>query len=170
MSEEEPTPEAPRRGSKWKLLVPVVGVGLFYAGMIVFNLLTKPPADLGVSDGRLAPCPAKPNCVCSQADADDSEHAIKPLALQGEAGDAIARLRGVVEEMPRTSVIEETENYLRAEFTTLLMRYVDDVEFLLDGEAGVIHVRSASRVGYSDMGANRSRVEQIRAKWEAAGS
>ena len=76
-----------------------------------------------------------------------------------------ARLQDLVSEMQGATLIEEGQGYLRFEFSTPVMRYVDDVEFLLDDAAGAIHVRSASRVGYSDMGANRERVETIRAKF-----
>lgn len=72
--------------------------------------------------------------------------------------------------MPRTRIVEESENYLRVEFTTAIMRYVDDVEFLIDDSAGVVHFRSASRVGYSDMGANRKRMTAFKEALAASAS
>ena len=112
------------------------------------------PANLGVKDGRLAPCRTTPNCVSSHAAPADAEHYIAPIH-----GDFRA-VRKAVESMPRTTIIEEKENYLYAEFRTRLLRYVDDVEFYWDGS--VIHVRSASRLGRRDFGVNRKRVEALR--------
>ena len=121
------------------------------------------PASLGVRQGRLAPCPSSPNCVSSQAD--DDVHRIAPLPFSGAAASAIDRLAGIVRSLPRASVITSTEDYLRAEFRSAVFRFVDDVEFLADESAGMVHVRSASRVGSSDLGVNRRRVETIRARW-----
>ena len=115
----------------------------------------KRPTNLGINSGKLAPCPDTPNCVSSQSD--DSEHSIKPLPFV-----AIAEIKKVVENMERTTIIEENENYLYAEFKSKLMGFVDDVEFYLDPQEELIHVRSASRIGESDLGANRRRVERIR--------
>ena len=121
------------------------------------------PASLGVRQGRLAPCPASPNCVSSLAD--DEMHRIAPLPFSGTAAAAVDRLAGTVRSLPRASVITATDTYLHAEFRSAVFRFVDDVEFLADESAGVIHVRSASRVGTSDLGVNRRRVETIRARW-----
>ncbi len=114
------------------------------------------PGNLGVRDGRLAPCKRTPNCVSSQADPADREHYIAPLSFAG----TIAELRHAIERLPRVTVIREASDYLYAEFRTPLMRYVDDVEFFKSG--GVVHVRSASRLGRRDFGVNRRRVEEIR--------
>jgi uncharacterized protein (DUF1499 family) len=115
------------------------------------------PGNLGAREGRLAPCKRSPNCVSSQADPADREHYIAPLAFAG----TIAELRQAIEKLPRVTVIREAPDYLYAEFRTLLLRYVDDVEFLKAD--GVLHVRSASRLGRRDFGVNRRRVEEIRA-------
>jgi|SRR5689334_16357120 len=114
------------------------------------------PANLGARDGRLAPCKRTPNCVSSQADPADRQHYIAPLAFAG----SINELRRAIEALPRVTVIRSEADYLYAEFRTPLMRYVDDVEFVKVGS--VVHVRSASRLGRSDLGLNRKRVEQIR--------
>lgn len=114
-------------------------------------------------DGRLAPCPSSPNCVSSQAG--DEVHRVAPIPFTGTAGAAIDRLAGIVRSLPRASVITATETYLHAEFRSAVFRFVDDVEFLADEPAGVIQLRSASRVGSSDLGVNRKRVETIRARW-----
>ena len=109
---------------------------------------------------RLASCPNSPNCVSSQAD--NPVQQIKPFPLKVDATRTLAALRRLIEKLPGARVVETEPNYLQAEFTSRILRFVDDVEFLLDLEAQVVHVRSASRAGYWDFGANRRRVEQIR--------
>lgn len=116
-------------------------------------------------DGRLSPCPTSPNCVCSHEG--DAVHRIGPLKFSDSPHEAFQRLIALVTRQPRTRVITHDEPYLHVEFMTPLLRFVDDVEFLLDDSAKVIHVRSASRVGHSDLGANRKRVEAIRRLFES---
>ena len=111
-------------------------------------------------EGRLSPCPRTPNCVCSQDE--DPRHRIAPLRFEGDPDAAMAQLEEIIESMPRTRVETRSPDYLRARFKTRVLRFTDDVELLLDREARVVHVRSASRVGYSDFRANRQRVEAIR--------
>ncbi|MFW5814571.1 MAG: DUF1499 domain-containing protein [Spirochaetota bacterium] len=111
---------------------------------------------------RFAPCPESPNCVSSFAT--DELHAIDPLPLP--ADDPMGTLRETVASFPRTKIVVEDGDYLHATFASLVFRFVDDVEFRIDREADVIHVRSASRVGYGDMGVNRRRVESIRERLE----
>lgn len=123
----------------------------------MFNFTGKRPNNLGVTDGKLAACPGTPNCVNSQGD--DPQAKIDPLPAV-----SISEIRKVVEGMERTTIIEESDNYLYAEFKSKLMGFVDDVEFLRDEASNVVHVRSASRLGQSDLGVNRKRVEEIRAK------
>lgn len=126
----------------------------------------KRPDNLGVKDGRFAPPKSTPNCVSSQADAADAEHYIAPIAFKGDARAAIAAARSAVEAMPGSIVVRQDGAYLYAEFRTKLMRFVDDVEFLSDERAGLIHVRSASRLGRRDFGVNRARVESLRGRIE----
>ena len=114
--------------------------------------------------GRLAPCPSSPNCVSSEAP--DARHHVDPIAFTGAPAQAMRRLRAVIEAMPRTRIVSASDTALRAEFTSRLFRFVDDVDCVVDATAGVIQVRSASRVGYSDLGANRGRVEALRAAFE----
>lgn len=116
----------------------------------------------GRVDGRLAPPPRSPNCVTSVADADDPVHHIAPLAWSGSIDDALDRLEAIVAASPRTAVVTREGPYLHVTYTTKWFRFVDDVEFHVVPEEGVVHVRSASRVGYGDMGLNRRRVEAIR--------
>jgi uncharacterized protein (DUF1499 family) len=116
------------------------------------------PNNLGARDGSLASCPASPNCVSSQAG--DERHRIAPLVFSGDPDAAFARLKLVLGRRGDTTVIDERTGYLRVELRTLL--FVDDGEFLLDRAQRVIHLRCASRLGYSDLCKNRSRAEEIR--------
>ena len=112
----------------------------------------------------MSPCPRTPNCVCSQDDT--PRHAAAPLRFEGDAGEAWARLGKIVGRWPRTTIVQDTGRYLHAECKTRVFRFTDDVEFALDADAGVIHVRSAARIGRSDLGVNRRRVEAIRREFE----
>ncbi len=129
----------------------------------------KPPANIGVRDGKLK-APAKtPNSVSSQADlwpdAVQKDYArIEPIALQGDGKATIARIAAVIADLPGSEIVEQSDNYLYARFTTALMRFVDDAEFWFDPSADVIQVRSASRLGQKDFGVNRSRIEGIRVR------
>jgi uncharacterized protein (DUF1499 family) len=123
-------------------------------------------ADIGAEPAEaLAPCPESPNCVSSQAL--DSGHHVAPLSFTGPAPEAWAVLRSVLQSRPRTTIVQTCETYLHAEARSAVFRFVDDVEFLLMPAQGVIHVRSASRVGYSDLGVNRRRVEAIRSAFQS---
>ena len=124
----------------------------------------KRPDYLGVKDGRLARPKSTPNCVFSQAEPTDVEHYIAPIAFKGDAGAATTAVRSAVESMRDATIIRQEGSYVYAEFRTKLMRFVDDVEFLFDAKAGLIHVRSASRLGRRDFGVNRARVESLRAR------
>lgn len=114
----------------------------------------EPPENIGNLGGRLADCPDSPNCVCSFEERES--HYVEPLNA------SLAEIQRVLMSLPRARIIASDGNYLYAEFTSRIMGFVDDVEFLYDADAGITHVRSASRVGYSDMGVNRERVEAIR--------
>ena len=116
----------------------------------------------------LTPCAKSPNCVSSQADPADPVHWIEPLRFSDSAETAWRRLRDVLGAEPRTKILTVTDHHLHAEATTRMLRFVDDLEFLLEPEANVIHVRSASRIGYSDFGTNRRRVERLRRAFDAA--
>ena len=126
----------------------------------------KRPDNLGVKDGRLARPKRTPNSVSSQADPADPEHYIAPIPYKGDALAAMASARKAVESMRNSTVIAQEGNYLYAEYRSKLMRFVDDVEFYFDEKAGLIHVRSAARLGRRDFGVNRARVEAIRARIE----
>ncbi len=114
----------------------------------------EPPQNIGNLDGRLADCPDSPNCVCSFETR--ASHFIEPLDAN------LAQLQQVLLGLPEARIVSLEGNYLYAEFTSRLMGFVDDVEFLYDAGAGVTHVRSASRLGYGDLGVNRKRIEALR--------
>ncbi|WP_428408167.1 DUF1499 domain-containing protein [Hyphococcus sp.] len=138
-------------------LIAIIAAIVIVAGVLGFILLaqkSKSGAPPGLVDGALAPCPSSPNCVSSEPETPES-HAVAPLPLS--AWDRLPRL---IEEKGGR-VVALRNDYLGAVFSTPLMGFVDDVEFRLAEDA--VHLRSASRVGYSDMGANRKRVEDLRA-------
>lgn len=110
---------------------------------------------------QLVPCPSSPNCVSTQAQNED--HAIAPFRYQKTRAEAKEALKAIIRSLPRTKLVEEDETYLHYEFTSLIMGFVDDVEFLFDDETKTIHFRSASRTGYGDLGVNRKRMEEVRA-------
>lgn len=121
------------------------------------------PNNLGAREGILAPCPNSPNCVSSQAA--NERHYIAPLVFSGDPNAAFARLKRVLASRSDTIIVDDSPGYLRVELRTML--FVDDGEFLLDRVNKVIHIRSASRLGYSDLGKNRSRIEEIRSQFLA---
>ena len=116
--------------------------------------------NLGIKNGRLSACPDTPNCVSSQS-TKKSDY-IDPIHWPQNVPDIKNILFDTINTMKRTRIVSHDENYVHVEFTTALFRFIDDVEFLIDEKNRTIHVRSASRVGYSDLGVNRKRVEKIR--------
>ena len=122
--------------------------------------------ELGMNNGQFMPCPDKPNCVNSQAT--NKEHFIQPLQFNGTPEDAQKKLLQILKSLERTKIIITQDNYIQVEFTSKLFRFTDDVEFYFPAtktEQIIIHFRSASRIGHSDLGANRERIEQIRNKF-----
>lgn len=113
----------------------------------------------------LTPCPSSPNCVSTYAT--DEGHAIAPFRYGKSKTEAKEALKEAIRSLPRTKLVEEDESYLHYEFTSLLLRFVDDVEFVFDDETKTVHFRSASRTGYGDLGVNRRRMEAIRALVES---
>lgn len=131
----------------------------------LFHFSGSQPKNLGIKDGKLTTCPSSPNCVSSQDT--DAEHQIEPLTYTGNSQEAFDRLKSIVVSLENAAIVEDKNNYLYAEFTSKLMGFVDDVEFYLDETSGSIQVRSASRLGQSDLGVNRKRIETIRSKFNA---
>jgi uncharacterized protein (DUF1499 family) len=148
------------------IILPLV---VFAAGQ--FGLLSgRAPAEPGLKDGKLRPPSRTPNSVSTQAklwpEGDyASEYArIEPLRYTGDAGIAMNRLRETLASWPGARIVENGTDYIRVQFETRWLRFVDDAEFLLDPAARVIHVRSASRLGRKDFGVNRVRIEALRRK------
>jgi uncharacterized protein (DUF1499 family) len=130
---------------------------------------SAPPENLGLGSEGLAPCPETPNCVSSFAPKSDAVHYVAPFRYQDTREDARRRLIALLKNPPgkeSVTVVEENEQYIRAEFRTSFFRFTDDVEFNFPPDAEIIHVRSASRVGRSDLGTNRRRIEELRALFE----
>ena len=128
-------------------------------GVFMMGCAGSPPPHLGIKNGKFAPCPYKDNCVDSQSI--EEKYHIEPLSYKGSTENALIKLKQVIRSMERTRIVESSDRYLRVEFTSAVMGFVDDVEFYFPDEP-VIHLKSASRIGYYDFGVNRKRVETIR--------
>ena len=123
---------------------------------------------LGVEAGKLKKCPESPNCVNSQAK--DEEHSIEPIVLTGSPQVVKDVLESSINSFGNAKIIFSDSSYIRAEFTSSLFRFVDDVEFYFpttDVDETTVHFRSASRLGHSDLGVNRERIEKIRTTCES---
>lgn len=156
---------------KWIVIAVLVVLAVVASAIVAGQLgllQGKAPADLGVQQGKLKGLSSTDNSVSSQADLypDHPQRkysSIAPLAVRVDGLSTIAKLKGIVEGMDGAKLITNAPNYLYAQYTTPLMKYVDDVEFWFDPNNNVIQVRSASRLGKSDLGANRKRIEVVRA-------
>jgi uncharacterized protein (DUF1499 family) len=126
------------------------------------------PKDLGVKHGKLKAAPRSPNAVSSQAT--DLQHRIAPLAYQTTREQAMATLVKIIEATARTQIVARTQDYVYAQYRSALLGFVDDVEFYFEPAAKLIQVRSASRLGYSDFGVNRARIEDIRRRLLVSGA
>lgn len=121
---------------------------------------TKVPESIGVKEGKLGACPDKPNCVSTTAK--DKAHFIEPFRYAVDSVKVKSVLLEVINSQERTRIITDSGNYIHAEFKSKVFRFTDDVEFLIDDKDKIINIRSASRIGYSDMGVNRTRIENLR--------
>jgi len=139
---------------------------LSLAALLAVLSLGSCSARAGVVDGRLGPCPLTPNCVNSE-EGTRGGAAVEPLSFEGPVEEAQAALLELLASEPRVSIVETQPGYVHAVYKTRLLRFRDDVEFRLDDATKEIQVRSASRLGLSDLGANRRRVEALRERWEA---
>ena len=143
----------------------LIGAGIVVAlpvlGLAVLSVFSRRGSTTGLMNGRLRECPDSPNCVCSQG---RESHRIAPLRYSGSSVSAWEKLKQVIRNMPRTRIVKDEDGYLHATFESAVFRFIDDVEFQLSPVEGVINVRSASRVGHSDLGVNRRRVEVLRAE------
>jgi uncharacterized protein (DUF1499 family) len=134
-------------------------------GAIVMPVLScsgSRPTNLGVKNLRLAPCPSTPNCVSS--DGEEPSQRVSPFQLAAPAAEAWRAARAAVLSLPRTQIVAETGGYLHAECRSAVFGFVDDLELHLRPAQGMIAVRSAARLGYSDFGVNRRRIERLRAR------
>lgn len=139
--------------NRWAIMLILAG------GIVIMGCAAKSPTNVGVTRGQLPPCPDRPNCVSSQSSS--QRHHIAPIAYQGQPDSAFEKLKQIIRELEGTQMVSETGKYLHVTFRSRIMGFIDDVEFYFPA-APLIHVRSASRVGYWDMGANRRRIERIR--------
>jgi uncharacterized protein (DUF1499 family) len=135
------------------ILILIVGV----VTMRVIENNTAPK--LGVQNGQLKPLGSRPNSVSSQTDQESK--LVAPISFEVDAKEKMAKIKSVIESMPGAKVKQSSDEYLYAVFTSALMRFKDDVEVYIDPEAKQVHFRSASRVGYSDLGVNRKRYEEF---------
>ncbi len=145
----------------------LIGIGIAFVvliGIILVLNSRSQPAAIGITDGKLAACPQSPNCVSTQTD--QPEKQMEPLGFTDSVDQTREKIKAILESMPRTRLVAQSENYLHFEVRSLLMRYVDDVEFLINPEKKQIDFRSASRIGYSDLGVNRDRMETITRKFQ----
>ena len=148
-----------------------LAIGLIIAGQLGM-LSGKAPSNPGVKDGRLKPPSRTPNSVSSQAllypDNPQKEYAaIEPFTYTGDGAAAFERLQTVLQKQDKTVIVLRTPDYIYAQCTTAVLKFTDDVEFWLDKPNNVIQVRSSSRLGRKDFGANRARIESIRAQFKA---
>lgn len=142
----------------------IILIAVVAALILLFSIrgmLSKSGVSPGLADGKLLPCPASPNCVCSEFST-DTEHFIQPLNLpRANSAETLSMLKSATEQMGGTILVEK-EDYIAATFTSALFGFVDDLEIRIDAEGKVAHLRSASRTGYSDLGVNAKRVTQLR--------
>jgi uncharacterized protein (DUF1499 family) len=134
-------------------------VALAVIGLAVAARLVPPPDTLGVREGQLTPCPDSPNCVSSQSS--DPQHAMEPISYDTTQEEARARLLSIIGSMERTTVLESRADYIHVEFRSQVFGFPDDVEFFFDEANKQIHFRAAARLGHSDMGVNRARMQSI---------
>jgi len=133
---------------------------------IMLGCAGKRPSSVGLTDDRLFPCPKSPNCVSSMSE--DEAHHIEPFTYPSEKQKALEALLRVISDQARATIIEQSDHYLHVEFKSKYLRFVDDVEFYLPNNEPIIHIRSASRVGHSDLGVNRKRMNHVREQYYKA--
>ncbi|MEM7042852.1 MAG: DUF1499 domain-containing protein [Pseudomonadota bacterium] len=131
----------------------------------LFGCSADTPGNIGLDNGRLAPCPDRPNCVSS--DAEDEEHRVEPFHVAGDQSAAWTALKDAVAALPRTTIVTSDDSYLHAVARSRLFGFVDDLEFHLRADDNLIALRSAARTGYSDFGVNAERIETLRARLQA---
>lgn len=148
------------------ILILLIGLGIGWLGVRWGNSRTVPKGVRTVSQNGLSDCPDSPNCVSTSSSR--PENKISPTELREAASDAKRKLEILIQRMPGSQITESTEHYLRAEFRSRILGFVDDLEILIDEEQQLIFMRSASRVGHSDLGVNRKRCEELRRLYMAS--
>lgn len=138
------------------ILLPLIGI----AGLYFLSMTAGQPENIGISNGQLSACPDSPNCVSTTASIESQK--MLPINFSGDSVEMLSKIKSTItKDFPRAKLITETGNYLHFEFTSPMFRFVDDVEFLINDKELILHFRSASRVGHSDLGANRKRMSKI---------
>ncbi len=146
-----------------KIVIIIIVTLIVFAILALFVLgqMSQSGEANGLVEAKLTKCPDKPNCICTEFVADAS-HYIDPIGFsQSNAAEVLSRLKNSVREMGG-SIQAETDNYLAATFSSSIFRFVDDLEIRIDTDQNMIHMRSASRVGRSDRGVNKKRIEQLK--------
>ena len=144
----------------------ILGLVITFSSSFLFSASAL--AAIGLDHGHLSACPSSPNCVVSENG--DADHTVEPIAYKGDRATAKETLLKVLSVVPRTEVIDNTNNYIHTESTSRLFKFVDDAEFYFPEGENIIQVKSASRVGESDLGVNRRRIEQIRLAMQDLGN
>ncbi len=129
---------------------------------IVNGCSGKRPDEIGMGPSGLGGCPKSPNCVSSEAK--DEQHAIRPFRIKGESDVSWPLVRDEIASMPGWVIVKATDNYIHVECKSRIFRFVDDLELYFNSSSGIVSIRSASRIGYFDFGANRRRVELLRSE------
>jgi uncharacterized protein (DUF1499 family) len=143
------------------LIITTIIITCIVISLVVLGKISRSGNAEGLLNGQLQKCPDKPNCVCSEL-SDDSEHFTPPLVISGSStSETLKILIEIIIEL-KGEVQTVNETYVSATFSSPLFGFVDDLEMRVDGAKNIIHIRSASRVGYSDFGANKKRVELIK--------
>lgn len=135
----------------------MLATGLYF---VFLSIMSRKQPDLGLENGKLLACPATPNCVCSEYP--NSPGHVSPLQFTVSGDEAWGKIKQAV-LTAGGDIVKEQAGYLHASFSSRLFRYIDDLELRLDTQQQLIHVRSASRVGHSDFGVNKKRIDRIRA-------
>ena len=132
----------------------------FFLLRLAVSAISPCPDNLGVQNGKLAPCPSYPNCVSSQAT--DEAHMVEPIPYAMTLEDARARILNIANAIPRSTIVATDDDYVHVEFRTSGLRHTDDIEFYFDEKIHLIQIRSAARLPYYDFQVNRRRAEFIR--------
>ncbi|WP_082856503.1 DUF1499 domain-containing protein [Marinomonas atlantica] len=140
----------------------VVVIAMLIGFFVYVDMNNGVPENLGVNDGLLAPCPDMPNCVSSQASVDDAQHFVEPIIYRSNVKDAQLTIEQSLLEGGRARLIESRLGYSHFEVSSDFFGFKDDLEVYFPEADSVMHIRSASRVGYDDLNVNRERVRQIR--------